>query len=100
LLNQVRLTPGVNDFVTIRDFVGLRWNSVAFALFDSQLDQLRLPVSKPLALNHSFEHDTDQPSPRVERVTIFVERYFEWTAVFSQGNFVVLLVLVSLLFGA
>lgn len=59
-------------------------SGVAFALFDSQLDQLTLPVSKPLTVYHHFDHDTDQPRPRMESVTPFVEVYFEWTAVFNQ----------------
>ena len=61
-------------------------SGIAFALFDSQLDQLRLPILRPPAFHHTLDHDMEQPAPRMDSVAIFVEKYFEWLAVFHQGK--------------
>ena len=74
------------DMERLAELYYFRCISVAFALFDSLLDLLKLPVSKPPTIHHPFGHDTGQPTPRMEPVATFVERYFERTAVFSQGN--------------
>jgi len=57
---------------------------VIFALFDSQLERLKMPVILPLAgIFHDQEEDTAQ-SPRLESVAGLVQKYFEWVGVFDK----------------
>lgn len=63
---------------------GVQSSGVAFALFDSQLDQLRLPILKQPISDHSY--DPGQPRRRTDYVATFVQRYFEWVAAFSQDE--------------
>lgn len=61
---------------------------VPLALFDSRLDQLKLPVIKPptsFSFNATSNDDEDQSGPRLESVLAFVEKYFEYAGVFEQG---------------
>lgn len=49
---------------------------VAFAVFDSGLDALKLPILRPVS-----PAEGERPSTgRREPVAFFVEKYFEWSA--------------------
>jgi hypothetical protein len=51
-----------------------------FALFDSRIDELQLPlVVEPSELDEIDEDDLKPLAPALRR-------FFEWTAVFEQGN--------------
>ncbi|KAF9268262.1 hypothetical protein L218DRAFT_954625 [Marasmius fiardii PR-910] len=53
--------------------------STVLALFDSRIDDLKLPVLQFGAMeNHGR-------SSRVEEIPPLVQNYFQWTAVFSSG---------------
>jgi hypothetical protein len=54
---------------------------ISLALFDSQLDQLKLPV-----LRHPAAEENKSPS-RLENVAFFVQKYFDLVAVFEEGLF-------------
>lgn len=59
-----------------------RPGDVSFALFDSRLDQLRLPMSKQPTYHR--DDDENRPIPRLETVYNFVQKYFEWFVVAAQ----------------
>lgn len=50
-----------------------------FALFDAQLDQLKLPIIRP----PSQEEETGQ-SLKLESVAGLAQKYFEWVGVFDK----------------
>ena len=56
-----------------------------FALFDSKLDQLYLPILRPPSDSQS-EGDADHQSHREESVLHHAQKYFECVATFSQGT--------------
>jgi len=59
---------------------------VIFALFDSQLERLKLPVIRPPAgIFHDQEEDTGQ-FPRLESVAGLVQKYFEWVGVSDKQD--------------
>lgn len=60
---------------------------ISFAVFDSQIDRLRLPILKNPSINvqHYLQTDEDQPTSRAQPVFPLVQQYFEWTGVFDQG---------------
>jgi hypothetical protein len=60
-----------------------RKESISFALFDSQLDRLKLPVLRSPRISNASEEDAEQ-SPRLESVAGLVQKYFEWVAVFDK----------------
>ncbi|KAJ7284095.1 hypothetical protein C8J57DRAFT_1294378 [Mycena rebaudengoi] len=53
---------------------------ISLALFDSQLDQLKLPV-----LRHPAAEENKSPS-RLENVAFFVQKYFDLVAVFEEDT--------------
>ncbi|KAJ6628952.1 hypothetical protein B0H10DRAFT_105898 [Mycena sp. CBHHK59/15] len=53
-------------------------SGIALALFDSQLDQLKLPV-----LKHPADNEDKKPKPP-ENVAFFVQKYFDLVAVFEE----------------
>ncbi|KZP24578.1 hypothetical protein FIBSPDRAFT_1042042 [Athelia psychrophila] len=59
--------------------------NVSFALFDSGLDQLKLPVlpGLPQSVREQEEEDAAH-SPRVEPVAALVQKYFQWVGVFDR----------------
>lgn len=59
--------------------------SVSFALFDSRLEQLRLPMTKFPTSRHIDENEA-QDDPRLEHVHVFVKKYFEWHIESSEGE--------------
>jgi len=58
-----------------------RTNSIMFALFDSQLDRLELPVFRP-----PYYQEQDGQSPRLEAVSGLVQKYFEWVCIFDKPD--------------
>jgi len=59
-----------------------RSGSVSFALFDSRIDQLRLPMLKQPT--HCRDDNENRPIPRLEPVYNFAQKYFEWIIVADQ----------------
>ncbi|KAF7355582.1 hypothetical protein MSAN_01475400 [Mycena sanguinolenta] len=55
-------------------------SAIALVLFDSQLDQLKLPV-----LKHLTAGGNRKPS-KPENATFFVQKYFEMTAIFEEDD--------------
>lgn len=59
-------------------------HKISFVLFDSKLDQLKLPVLRapsPLL----FEPGDSGQSPRLESVAGLVQKYFEWLGIFEKS---------------
>ena len=57
---------------------------IGFALFDSRLDQLKLPVIRPPSqIFHGQDEGTSQPL-RLESVAGLVQKYFEWFGIFDK----------------
>ncbi|RDB23138.1 hypothetical protein Hypma_009559 [Hypsizygus marmoreus] len=50
---------------------------IAFAVFDSQLDQLKLPMVKRPVSNYR-DIEEAWPGPRLEHVSLYAQNYFEW----------------------
>ncbi|KAH0587402.1 hypothetical protein H2248_006192 [Termitomyces sp. 'cryptogamus'] len=56
--------------------------SVSFALFDSRLETLRLPMVKSPTPHHTDDYEAQDP--RLEHVYAFVQKYFEWRIISSE----------------
>ncbi|KAI0755452.1 hypothetical protein BC629DRAFT_1171599 [Irpex lacteus] len=60
---------------------------VAFALFDSKLDQLQLPIlPPPTDPAGASERDSTRAGPRRESVAELVRRYFGWIGTIEDAN--------------
>jgi hypothetical protein len=84
----VRLSHLVSKF----DPISTSWP--LFALFDSKLDQLYLPILRPPSDSQS-EGDADHQSHREESVLHHAQKYFECVATFGQGTHPFFLVYIT-----
>ncbi|KAF8076183.1 hypothetical protein FPV67DRAFT_1470648 [Lyophyllum atratum] len=74
----------INSYLSLITHALSSSTGVSFALFDSQLDQLRLPM----LVRPTSRHDDDQNSsaPRHEPVYNFAQKYFEWVVVADEED--------------
>jgi hypothetical protein len=72
---------------TLCSFVLCSGKATALAVFDSGLNDLRLPLMRPVSLNFTEQNtQASSPSIRRESVSFLVQRYFEWTGTIEQGT--------------
>jgi len=93
-LSAYFLTPDMETSYTVSSYLSLVAQALAsvtflsahngidnimFALFDAQLDQLKLPIVRPPSQGEETER-----SVRLESVAGLVQKYFEWVGVFDK----------------
>ncbi|KAG2158863.1 uncharacterized protein EDB93DRAFT_1116767 [Suillus bovinus] len=57
-----------------------------FALFDSQLDKLKLPVLRTPAVPVFDGEESGDETPRPEPIAFVTHKYFEWVATFNRSE--------------
>lgn len=81
-----------NTFSSFLVSVWLKWHSqddIRLALFDSNLDQLKLPVVRAPTAPFLGDH-VDLPSgqsPKLEPLSGLVQKYFEWVGTAEEGAY-------------
>ncbi|KAI0921291.1 hypothetical protein AcW2_006308 [Taiwanofungus camphoratus] len=74
------LTLISNAFTALKYLASQSSSDVALVVFDSGLDQLKLPIIRPLAsADQTCKSTTSQA--RLESVAVFARRFFDWNAI-------------------
>lgn len=56
------------------------------ALFDSKIQDLKLPLIKPLSMDELIPEDYGESSSRKESVLEAAKHYFEWVGIVESGK--------------